>query len=184
MENLEPNNIDLDTVKHPGWARDGVGIVKSVLLLGGPYLVFAAICATVDIRQAAACWLFGLVFVAGGLIAWRLLGQHRLLLYLMVFLVCLSLFRIWYVVAVPNELSGDEALYSQCSRNLDWCYVTKGPGAPFCIWCMRMVLGSTELGVRASAIILSFGSSLVLYLLGSPVAGHPHLCFLWHRHDY
>jgi undecaprenyl-diphosphatase len=30
-----------------------------------------------------------------------------------------------------------------------------------------MALGSTELGVRASAIILSFGSSLVLYLLGS-----------------
>ena len=167
MENLEPNNIDLDAVKYPGQERDGIGTVKSVLLLGGLYLVFAAMCATVDSRQVVACWLFGLVFVAGGLIAWRFLGQHNLLLYLMAFLVGLSLFRIWYIVAVPNELSGDEALYWQCSRNLDWCYVTKGPGAPFCIWCMRMALGSTELGVRASAIILSFGSSLILYLLGS-----------------
>ncbi len=154
MKNLESNNIDF-------------GIFKSVLLFGGVYLVFAAMCTTVDIRQAAACRLFGLVFAAIGLITWRLLGTNRLLLYLMVFLVGLSLFRIWYVSAVPNELSGDEALYWQCSRNLDWCYVTKGPGAPFCIWCMRMILGNTELGVRASAIILSFGSSLVLYLLGT-----------------
>ncbi len=166
MENPEPNNIDVNSVKYPGQAIGRVRAVKSVLFLGVPYLIFAVMCAAVDSRQVAACWLFGLFFAAGGMIAWRLLGQHSLLLYLMAFLVSLSLFRIWYVIAVPNELSGDEALYWLCSRNLDWCYVTKGPGAPFCIWCMRMVLGNTELGVRASAIILSFGSSLILYLLG------------------
>ncbi|MFZ0033407.1 MAG: glycosyltransferase family 39 protein [Sedimentisphaerales bacterium] len=166
MENPEPNNIDVGSIGYPEQAKGRVGVVKSVFFLGGPYLIFAAMCATIDPQQVVACWLFGLVFVAGGLIAWRFLGQHSLLLYLMASLVGLSLFRIWYIVAVPNELSGDEALYWQCSRNLDWCYVTKGPGAPFCIWCMRMALGNTELGVRASAIILSFGSSLVLYLLG------------------
>ncbi|MGA2915189.1 MAG: glycosyltransferase family 39 protein [Sedimentisphaerales bacterium] len=167
MENPEPNNIDVDSAEYPGQARGRIGAVKSVLLFVVPYLVFAIMCATVDSRQVVACWLFGLVFVAGGLIAWRLLGRHSLLLYLMVFLVGLSLFRIWYIVAVPNELSGDEALYWQCSRNLDWCYATKGPGVAFCIWCTRMALGNTELGVRASAIILSFGSSLILYLLGN-----------------
>ena len=166
MKNAEPNNPVMSPAEHSGQTGDRVGVAKSVLFLGGPYLVFATMCATVDSRQIAACCLFGLVFVALSLIAWIFLGQHSQLLYLMAFLVGLSLFCIWYIVAVPNELSGDEALYWQCSRNLDWCYVTKGPGTPFCIWCMRMVLGNTELGVRASAIILSFTSSIVIYLLG------------------
>ncbi len=166
MKNPELNNTDTGPAGYPKRTKGRVGVVKSVFLLGGLYIAFVVMCAVANPSQVVACWLFGLVFVAGGLVAWKLLGQSRPLLYLMAFLVTLSLFRIWYIVAVPNELSGDEALYWLCSRNLDWCFVTKGPGTPFCIWCTRMVLGNTELGVRAPAVILSFASSLVLYLLG------------------
>jgi hypothetical protein len=166
MENPELNNINIGPEDYPGEALRKIGAVKTLLLLAGPWLIFAAMCAVSAPRQVVACWLFGIVFVATGLIASKLIGSQRIVLYLLSFLVCLSLFRIWYIVGVPNELSGDEALYWQCSRYMDWGYVTKGPGVAFCIWCTRIVLGNTELGVRASAIILSFGSSLVLYLLG------------------
>jgi hypothetical protein len=167
MGNPEPNNINIGPEDHPGEALRKIGAVKALLLLAGSWLIFAAMCAASDPRQVVACWLFGLALVITGLLAWKLLGPQPMMLYLLAFLVGLGLFRIWYIVGVPNELSGDEALYWQCSRNLDWCYVTKGPGVAFCIWCARMVLGDTELGVRASAVILSFAGSLVLYLLGS-----------------
>jgi hypothetical protein len=167
MENHETENSNTWPAGHPSEATDKVGAVKTLLLLAGPWFIFAAMCATSAARQVIVCCSFGIAVVAAGLIAWKLLGPQRIVLYLLALLVGLSLFRIWYIVGVPNELSGDEALYWQCSRNLAFSYATKGPGVAFCIWCTRMVLGNTELGVRASAVILSFSSSLVLYLLGS-----------------
>jgi undecaprenyl-diphosphatase len=162
-----PNNINAVSEGLAGQAISKFGAAKIVFFFGVSWLIFAALCMLSAPRQILECWLFGLAMVAAGLIAWKLLGPQNVVLYLLTFLVGLCLFRIWYIVGIPNELSGDEALYWLCSRNLDWCYVTKGPGVVFCIWCTRMVLGNTELGVRASAIILSFGSSIVLYLLGS-----------------
>jgi Dolichyl-phosphate-mannose-protein mannosyltransferase len=162
-----PNNINVVSEGPAGQAISKFGAAKIVFFFGVSWLIFAALCMLSAPRQILECWLFGLAMVAAGLIAWKLLGPQNVILYLLAFLVGLCLFRIWYIVGIPNELSGDEALYWLCSRNLDWCYVTKGPGVAFCIWCARMVLGNTELGVRASAIILSFGSSIVLYLLGS-----------------
>jgi len=160
MENHESDNITVESMNK-------IGTTKALLFFVGPWLIFAVMCAISTPRQVVPCWLFGIVFVAMGLIASKLLGAQRIVLYLLSFLVCLSLFRIWYIVGVPNELSGDEALYWQCSRYMDWCYVTKGPGVAFCIWCTRIALDNTELGVRAAAVILSFGSSIILYLLGS-----------------
>jgi hypothetical protein len=151
---------------NPLQLADSVGTVKALLFLCGPWVIFAGICAISAGKQTLNCWLFGLAITAVCTAAWKLLGSGRLVLYMLTFLVSLALFRIWYLVGVPNELSGDEALYWTCSRHLDWCYVTKGPGVAFCIWCSRMLLGDTELGVRAPAVIFSLGSSLILYLLG------------------
>jgi hypothetical protein len=166
---MENHNLHINTVSEEpaGQAITRNVTTKILLFLGTLWLIFAVLCMLSAPRQILECWMFGLAMFAAGLVAWRLLGPGEIVLYLLTFLVGLSFFRIWYVVGIPNELSGDEALYWLCSRNLDWCYVTKGPGVELCIWCTRMALGNTELGVRASAIILSFGSSLVLYLLGS-----------------
>ncbi|MGD0078199.1 MAG: glycosyltransferase family 39 protein, partial [Sedimentisphaerales bacterium] len=166
MKNYEPETGSGFASGHPLQSADKIGTVKALFFLCGPWLIFAAVCAISTGRQAMNCLLFGLALTAACVIAWRVLGSGRLVLELLTFLVSLALFRIWYIVGVPNELSGDEALYWTCSRNLDWCYVTKGPGVAFCIWCSRMLLGNTELGVRASAIVFSLGDSLILYLLG------------------
>ena len=161
-----PNSADVGSLGLPPPAVDRICMAKALVLFGGLWLAFVGLCALGDVRQWATCSWLGLAFVAVGLGVWRLLGGHRWELYLLLFLVGLSLFRIGYVVTVPNELSGDEALYWDCSRKLDWCYVTVGPGVAICIWCTRMLLGNTVLGVRAAAIVLSFASSLVLYFLG------------------
>ena len=155
--NTEPCDEKLITVR----------MGEALALLGVPWLLLVVLLWAGSVPDLYACSLLGLAFVAAALTVWKFLGGSRAELYLLAFLVAMSIFRIWYVVVVSNELSGDEALYWQYSRNLQWCYVTKGPGVAFCIWCTRMALGNTELGVRASAIILSFGSSLVLYFLGS-----------------
>lgn len=131
-----------------------------------PWLLMVAAVAASDWRQLPAGAGMGSAFVVAGLAAWRWLGPSRRVLYLLAFLVALSLFHIWYVVGVHIELAGDEALFWDCSRKPDWCYVTKGPGAPLCILAARLLLGSTELGVRAPAIIFSFASSLVILQLG------------------
>lgn len=159
------NLINAENVHMVDGVGDSVGWTKALALLGCPWLILTGFCM-VNGREFATYSLFGLVLTAAALLVWRLWGRGRQELYLLVFLVGLSLFRIGYVVGVSVPLSGDEALFWDCSRKLAWCYVTKGPGTPFFIWCTRMLLGNTELGVRAGAIILSFASSLVLYLLG------------------
>ena len=169
MENLNPNNINGVSGEQSTRPINRFGTIKIVFILGVSWLIFAALCLLSAPHQILECWLFGLTMAAAGLVAWKFLGPQKIILYLLAFLVGLALFRIWYIIGVPNELSGDEALYWLCSRNLDWCYVTKGPGVEFCILCTRTALGNTELGVRASAIILSFGSSIILYLLGSRI---------------
>jgi len=163
-ESLNPSN------KHNIGPADekpaAVGMTEALALMGVPWLLLVVLLWAGSVPDLYACSLLGLAFVAAALAAWRALGGGRAELYLLVFLVAMSIFRIWYVVVVSNELSGDEALFWECSRRLDWCYVTKGPVAPFCIYCTRMLLGNTVLGVRAPAIILSFAGSLLLYLLG------------------
>jgi undecaprenyl-diphosphatase len=148
-----------------------VGAGRTLLLLAVPWAVFAGLVVLAAGEQTKGCLLLGLALVAGGWCAARLLGGRRWLVYLVVFLVALSVLRIWYVVAVPIELSGDEAFYWEWARRPDWCYAEKGPGVAVCIWITRHLLGDSELGVRASSIVLSFGSSLLLFALGRRLHG-------------
>jgi hypothetical protein len=167
--NQEQDLISTGDANTPA-AGDNVGWAKASALLVAPWLIFTAFCV-LSTRQFAAPSLFVLFFSVAALSIWMLCGRRPQELYLLAFLATLSVLRIGYVTGVPIPLSGDEALFWDCSRRLDWCFVTKGPGAPLCIWCTRMLLGNTELGVRGAAIVLSFAASLVLYLLGRRLYG-------------
>ncbi len=166
-ESLNPSNEH--NIGPAGEKPTAVGMAEALALLGALWLLLVLLLCVSRVHDLYACSLLGLTFVAAALAAWKTLGGGRAHLYLLVFLVAMGLFRIWYVVAIPNELSGDEALFWECSRRPAWCYVTKGPVAPFCIYCTTALLGNTLLGIRAPAIILSFAGSLILYLLGQRI---------------
>jgi undecaprenyl-diphosphatase len=85
---------------------------------------------------------------------------------LVVLLAAISVARVLYVALSGLALSGDEAQYWDWSRRLEWCYFSKGPMVAWLIWLGRAALGDTALGVRLPAIILSAGTSLMLYDLG------------------
>lgn len=53
------------------------------------------------------------------------------------------------------NLSFDEAYYWHWSKQLDWCYFSKGPGIALLIRATTSLLGDTELGVRAGALFCS-----------------------------
>ena len=104
---------------------------------------------------------------ARGILRW---GARLHVVVLMLALAALSLFRLYYVVSGPFDLSGDEAQYWDWSRHMDWSYVTKGPGVAAFIWAGRHIFGETALAVRAPAVVLAFFSSLLLFRLGARVA--------------
>lgn len=85
----------------------------------------------------------------------------RLRLSLAVFLGALTVLRLWYVQILP--LSEDEANAWQWSRHLDWGYYDQGPLVAWIIRLGTLILGQSELGVRAPAVFLSLGLSLLLY---------------------
>ncbi|NOZ25806.1 MAG: phosphatase PAP2 family protein [Nitrospirae bacterium] len=78
-------------------------------------------------------------------------------------LLVLSLFRIYYILAGPLDLSPDEAQYWDWSRRLDLSYYSKGPAIAYIMAIGRTLLGNTEIGIRLPAVFFSLSSSLVLY---------------------
>ena len=90
---------------------------------------------------------------------------------LTVFLVCISLFRIFYILNGPLELSPDEAHYWEWSRRLDLSYYSKGPMIAYLIRLGTSFFGETVFGIRIMAVIFSAFSSILLYLLGKRVYG-------------
>jgi hypothetical protein len=96
-------------------------------------------------------------------------GARSPLGWLLVFLAAVSALRTLYVWAGPYQLSGDEATYWDYIRHPQWCYYFKGPVVAWCIWAGTALLGNTHLGVRLPAIVLSAGTSLLLYVLGKRI---------------
>jgi 4-amino-4-deoxy-L-arabinose transferase-like glycosyltransferase len=75
------------------------------------------------------------------------------------------------VLATALPLSGDEAYYWDCSRNLDWSYFDQPPLA---IWSMvpfRLVFGETRLAVRSPALLASLLTGLFLLPLVRRLGG-------------
>jgi len=86
-----------------------------------------------------------------------------------------ALFRIFYVLYYPIDLSPEEAQYWDWSRELDLSYYSKPPMVAYMNALSTALLGNTEIGVRINAIVLSFLLSIVTFffvrsLLGEKVA--------------
>lgn len=73
------------------------------------------------------------------------------------------LLKTYIVLAGGFNLSFDEAYYWHWSKNLDWCYFSKGPGIAVLIRATTSILGDTEFGIRAGAILCSTLSIIVTY---------------------
>ncbi|MCL5022038.1 MAG: glycosyltransferase family 39 protein [Nitrospirae bacterium] len=91
--------------------------------------------------------------------------------FMYVFLLCLSLFRLYYLAYGPLDLSGDEAHYWEWSRRLDLSYYSKGPMIAYLIALSTSLFGSNAFGVRFFAVVLMAASSLILYRLGKEMYG-------------
>ena len=85
---------------------------------------------------------------------------------LFVFLLAISLFRFYYILSGPLNLSPDEAHYWEWSRRLDLSYYSKGPMMAYLIYIGTAVFGDTVFGIRFMAVIFSLLSSVFLFILG------------------
>lgn len=88
------------------------------------------------------------------------------LFFLFTFLTILSVFRIYYILNCPFDLSPDEAHYWEWSRRLDLSYYSKGPLIAYLIYIGTALFGDTVFGVRFFAVVFSFLSSVFLFLIG------------------
>lgn len=80
-------------------------------------------------------------------------------------LALISLFRVYYILQGPLDLSPDEAHYWEWSRRLDLSYYSKGPAIAYLIHFGTSIFGDTVFGVRAMAVLLSALSSVLLFRL-------------------
>ena len=85
---------------------------------------------------------------------------------LLVFLLGLSLFRMYYISNSPLDLGPDEAHYWEWARRLDLSYYSKGPMIAYLIYVGTSVFGDTVFGIRIMAVIFSLLSSVFLFMLG------------------
>ncbi len=82
------------------------------------------------------------------------------------FLLCVGLFRIYYILNGPFDLSPDEAHYWEWSRRLDLSYYSKGPMIAYLIRIGTGLFGDTVFGIRSMAVVFLTLGSIVLYALG------------------
>ncbi len=90
---------------------------------------------------------------------------------LIIILLAVSVLRLIYIVYTPFDLSPDEAHYWEWSRRLALSYYSKGPGVAYIIAFFTAILGNTELGVRAGAVVFAGGGTYFIYLIGRELTG-------------
>ncbi|MEN2995294.1 MAG: phosphatase PAP2 family protein [Thermodesulfovibrio sp.] len=81
-------------------------------------------------------------------------------------LFILTLYRIYFIIHGPIDLSPDEAHYWEWSRRLDLSYYSKGPMIAYLIALSTWIFGDNPLGVRILATVCSLLSSIFIYKLG------------------
>jgi membrane-associated phospholipid phosphatase len=81
-------------------------------------------------------------------------------------IILFSLFRIYYILTGPFDLSPDEAHYWEWSRRLDWSYYSKGPVISYLIFAGTSLFGDNVFGVRIFAVLLLAASSILIFRLG------------------
>jgi len=85
------------------------------------------------------------------------------------FLVVISLFRIYFILHGPVDLSPDEAHYWEWARRLDLSYYSKGPMIAYLIALSTWIFGDNPFGVRILAVVCSFLSSIFIYKIAKKV---------------
>src|SRR5688572_7561843 len=79
----------------------------------------------------------------------------------LILIVSAALLRLAYLAFLsPFDLSCDEAHYWDWSRQLDWCYYSKGPLVAWLIRVSCSLFGDTTFAVRLPAVICG---SLLLF---------------------
>lgn len=68
------------------------------------------------------------------------------------------------VLAATQGMFQDECYYWTWSRHLDFSYVDQGPGIAYFVRLGTFFFGDTPLGVRLSSVLLSAGTSWLVYL--------------------
>ena len=84
----------------------------------------------------------------------------RLAIFLLFALTC---YRLWFITQM--EMVPDEAYYWLWSEHLAASYRDKGPGVAWIIALGTKMFGNTVFGIRFFAVILSTGTSALLFLL-------------------
>lgn len=79
-------------------------------------------------------------------------------------IVATLLFRLWVIVYGGFDLSFDEAYYWHWSKNLDWCYFSKGPGIALLIRGMTELFGDNDFAIRMGALTCSTLSLIILFI--------------------
>jgi len=74
-------------------------------------------------------------------------------------------FHLWYIARGGIDLAPDEAHYWEWSRRLDWSYYSKGPMVAYLIAASTHFGPHTEFLVRLPAVLLAFGTALLVYRL-------------------
>lgn len=99
-------------------------------------------------------------------------------------LAAISLFRIYYILHGPLDLSPDEAHYWEWSRRLDWSYYSKGPMVAYLIRAGTALFGDTVFGIRIMAVLCSVLSSVyvfklvnLMYISSAGAVGSPGVSF-------
>ncbi len=84
---------------------------------------------------------------------------------LLFILLLKSAFSIAVIQSGVIGLGPDEAQYWTWSQQLDWGYYSKPPGIAWQIFFGTLFFGNTELGVRFTALLISFLLSIAVYFL-------------------
>ncbi|MDX2198945.1 MAG: glycosyltransferase family 39 protein [Phycisphaerae bacterium] len=86
-------------------------------------------------------------------------------------ILCVFALRVVYLFWLCGyELLGDEALYWESGRRLDWGYYEKGPVMPWSIALATAVVGTSEAGVRLAAAVWSAVAGLGVLRLAQHAA--------------
>jgi len=75
------------------------------------------------------------------------------------------------LIAANLPLGDDEAYYWEWSRHLAAGYVDHPPAIAYLVWAAVRIFGRTPLAIHAVAVLLSFATSLVLWVLAQEILG-------------
>jgi len=103
-------------------------------------------------------------------------GQLPIALSIIVLVAVCNLLYVGF--ACPFDLAPDEAHYWDWSRNLDWCFYSKGPLVAVLIHLGCALFGDTPFGVRFPAILCGMLLHLAIWLLALRTSNSPRFALI------